>query len=172
VTDYAAIARVRTRRDFVAACPSPFLVGTSLVAAGRSSQRTVGLLDDDEDEIAAVMDPRLEGSAGETALPVMCIRKLRHPSPDMITVGRTPNNDLVLEHPQISSLHAFFREEAGRFELADAGSRNGTWVSGRLLAPKGPPEVLAFGDQVRLAHLEFMFLSPSACWDALRGMAR
>ena len=171
VTDYAAIARARTRREFADACPFPFLVGSSLIDPARSSQRTMGLLDED-DELNAVMDPRLERSGGKTSPAVMCIRKLRDPTPNRITIGRTPNNDLVLEHPQISSLHAFFREKAQRFELADAGSRNGTWVSGRLLAPGGPSEVLASGDPIRLAHLELTFLSASACWDVLRGTAR
>lgn len=171
MTDYAAIARARTRRDFVAACPFPFLVSTSLMAPSRSAQRTVGLLDEDE-EVSARLDPRLEGSGGKIAPAVMCVRKLRHPALDRITIGRTPDNDLVLELPQISSLHAFFRETGEGFELADAGSRNGTWVSGRLLAPKGPSEVVASGDPVRLAHLEFTFMSASACWDVLRSPAR
>ena len=73
---------------------------------------------------------------------------------------------------RISTFHAYFTE-AGGFTLSDAGSRNGTWVSGRLLIPKGPPsQVLVSGDSVRFAQLEFTFMSPTTAWDVLRVMTK
>ncbi len=174
--DFAAIARQSTRGQFLAAFPFPFLVGTTPFAKSRESVNTAGLLDDLQEEgsqkiTATNLDSRTllgRDKPQEKHLTVLGVRKMMTTSLDMITLGRTSRNDMVLEYAEISGLHAFFRHERG-FVLADAGSRNGTWVSGRLLVPHGPPSpVLASGESVRFAQLEFTFMSPAACWDVLR----
>src|SRR3712207_3012192 len=48
-----------------------------------------------------------------------------------ITVGRTGNNDVVLDDGTVSRFHAWFqRETDGRYTLTDAGSKNGSFVAG------------------------------------------
>jgi len=159
VQDFAAVARQSTRDEFVQAFPHPFLVrAVPLAPSRRAVLSTSGLLDDLDDE----MESR---EARTTVLP---IRKMTAVSPGMITLGRTERNDVVIDHVQISSFHAFFRDDGG-VTLADAGSRNGTWVAGELLVPKGPPSaILASGDAIRFAQLEFTFMTSSACWNVLR----
>jgi predicted component of type VI protein secretion system len=50
-----------------------------------------------------------------------------------LTIGRGPQNDLVLEDPDrtISRFHAEVRQETSRWVLLDLNSQNGTWVESR-----------------------------------------
>ncbi len=52
------------------------------------------------------------------------------------TIGRLPNNDLVLTHRSVSRLHAQIIQQGGGFEIVDCGSKHGTFVNGKLL--EGP----------------------------------
>ena len=75
-----------------------------------------------------------------------------------ITVGRTGNNDVVLDDGSVSRFHAWFSRDAGEagFLLTDAGSKNGSYVAGgRLLARK--PEPLGDGMRVRFGQVEVTF---------------
>ncbi|WP_370962925.1 FHA domain-containing protein [Amycolatopsis sp. cg9] len=51
-------------------------------------------------------------------------------------VGRGPDADLRLPSDQVSLRHAWIRRDGRGTWVADAGSRNGTWVNGRRLAPR------------------------------------
>jgi pSer/pThr/pTyr-binding forkhead associated (FHA) protein len=66
-----------------------------------------------------------------------------------VTVGRTGNNDIVLDDPSVSRFHAWFQrdERGGTWTVADAGSKNGTTLSGTRLKGKRPVKV---PDQTRL----------------------
>src|SRR4051812_21962466 len=47
-----------------------------------------------------------------------------------VTVGRTSNNDVVLDHLSVSRFHAWFQrdEKSGIWSICDAGSKNGTKI--------------------------------------------
>jgi hypothetical protein len=73
--------------------------------------------------------------------------------PDRITIGRITNNDVVVADHSVSRLHAYMRHDAG-WVVADAGSKNGTWLGSQLLESRReamvqPGAVLRLGD-VRL----------------------
>jgi ABC transport system ATP-binding/permease protein len=53
---------------------------------------------------------------------------------DRLRIGRDAANDLVLDDPNVSRLHAEVVREGGRMRLRDKHSRNGTRVDGRLVA--------------------------------------
>lgn len=54
---------------------------------------------------------------------------------ECITIGRSPENTLVLADPKVSRTHAEVRMVGpGRYRLSDLGSGNGTWLNGRRLA--------------------------------------
>ena len=56
-----------------------------------------------------------------------------------ITVGRTGNNDVVLDDGTVSRFHAWFqREPDGSYTVTDAGSKNGSFVTGVRLQPRAP----------------------------------
>ena len=46
------------------------------------------------------------------------------------TIGRTPENDIQIPHPQVSSRHAVLHVVQGQLFIEDKGSANGTYVRG------------------------------------------
>ena len=72
----------------------------------------------------------------QCAIPV----KHRGPAPfeAMITVGRAPNNDIVLRDNSVSKLHAYFEvpKEDALYVLLDNNSKNGTFLNGQRLRPQ------------------------------------
>lgn len=51
--------------------------------------------------------------------------------PKEVSIGRSPDNGLVIDNPAISHYHARVFEEEGRLMLEDFGSLNGTFVNGQ-----------------------------------------
>lgn len=73
------------------------------------------------------------------------------------TVGRTSDNDLILDDPSVSRRHARITRTAAGFVIEDLDSFNGTTVAGRLMhgdrATVNDETRLAFGDvEVRFAQ--------------------
>ncbi len=50
------------------------------------------------------------------------------------TIGRTPDNDIVISHPQVSSRHAVLHNINNQLFVEDRGSANGTFVRGHRIA--------------------------------------
>jgi hypothetical protein len=50
---------------------------------------------------------------------------------DRMTIGRHPHNDIVLDHPTVSSRHAAITLIGDHALLEDLGSTNGTYIGGR-----------------------------------------
>ena len=70
-----------------------------------------------------------------------------------ITIGRLEGNDLILDHPSVSRVHARLWIEAGRVYLEDLGSSNGTFIGERRLA-KGWRSLLKPGRFSQPARLQ------------------
>lgn len=68
---------------------------------------------------------------------------------EALKIGRAPGRDLVLNHPDVSRLHAGIKEIDGRFYLFNLSSSNSTTVNGRLVVPE-EAVALASGDEIRL----------------------
>jgi hypothetical protein len=49
---------------------------------------------------------------------------------DRLTIGRGPNNDLVIDDPRVSTNHAKLAFHEGRLRVMDLNSKNGTFVDG------------------------------------------
>jgi pSer/pThr/pTyr-binding forkhead associated (FHA) protein len=79
-----------------------------------------------------------------------------------ITVGRTGNNDLVIDDGSVSRFHAWFQQdrESGQWSVADAGSKNGTRLGRNRLAPKKLSSVKG-GDRLRFGKVGAIFLLPN-----------
>ena len=80
---------------------------------------------------------------------------------DWITLGRAPNNDLVLHDASVSKLHALLRVQDGATSIQDAGSRNGTRVGARKLAERAPV-VLTPGEGVLIGTVQTVFHDPTS----------
>lgn len=77
---------------------------------------------------------------------------------EVLTIGRSPGNGLVLDDQQASRRHAEIRRlGSGRYALQDAGSANGTWVNGRRLAASGE---LRNGDVISIGNARLRFFGP------------
>jgi pSer/pThr/pTyr-binding forkhead associated (FHA) protein len=86
---------------------------------------------------------------------------------DRITIGRTPNNDVVIGDSSVSRLHAYVRQAEG-WIVADAGSKNGSWLGDARLEARReialpPGALLRFGD------VQLMFYPSDQLFDVLGG---
>jgi ABC-type multidrug transport system ATPase subunit/pSer/pThr/pTyr-binding forkhead associated (FHA) protein len=70
---------------------------------------------------------------------------------NLITIGRTPDNQIVVAHAQVSSKHAQIIKVGDQLFLEDRGSANGTFVRGQRLAP---------GQRVPIVSGEKVFIGP------------
>lgn len=73
-----------------------------------------------------------------------------------IRIGRSDENDLVVDHPSISRRHLRMHLENGAWKVMDAESRNGVRVNGEPYAQIG----LRHGDVIEAGHLRFAFVEP------------
>jgi len=73
------------------------------------------------------------------------------------TVGRMPDNDVVVEDPYVSRRHCAILVHAANFcEVHDVASRNGTLVNGRKIA--GPTR-LRTGDEITMCDKLLIFMT-------------
>lgn len=68
-----------------------------------------------------------------------------------ISIGRTPDNKIVVPHPQVSARHAQIIDQGGSLFLEDLGSGNGTFVRGQRIAR---------GQRVPVQNGEKVFIGP------------
>src|SRR6266536_2770798 len=66
-----------------------------------------------------------------------------------LKIGRDVSCDLLLNHPNVSRLHAGIKEIDERFCFFNLSSSNSTTLNGRLVV-LGEPEALADGDEIRI----------------------
>ena len=77
---------------------------------------------------------------------------------ERITIGRSTNNQLIIEDQKASRNHAEIRHiGGGRYRLSDVGSANGTWLNGRRLAV---PRDLEDGDRILIGSVILRFIAP------------
>jgi hypothetical protein len=84
------------------------------------------------------------------------------------TVGRSPDNDVVLQDPYVSRRHCAILVHASEgCEVHDTASKNGTYLNGRRL---DAPTRLAAGDEIRMCERQLVFMTktdgPSAPVDS------
>ena len=74
-----------------------------------------------------------------------------------MNVGRVADNDLQLEHPSVSKIHAtLVLNREGTLLVADTGSTNGTFINGRRIA-YGEARHIEDGDVVGFGDVEVRF---------------
>ncbi len=71
-----------------------------------------------------------------------------------VVIGRTPDNDLQLDHRSISRNHARIVKQAGRYTIYDLDSANGMKINGEFYTES----ILGRGDMVELGHVRMRFL--------------
>jgi hypothetical protein len=167
--DYVQLALSSTRVAFVLASPYTFIVSDGTLPRLTGPHRTVPL--EKVDFLATQEAPAVADKLPGRAFMAFALRKVSDTFPHMISVGRTNNNDLVVPDMSISKLHAFFSHSPRGFEVADAGSKNGTWLGGEPLQPR-QPRLIKLGDRLRFGRIEFTVVDAGVCWDTVDRMRR
>jgi hypothetical protein len=99
------------------------------------------------------------------------IKKPGAPFSDMITVGRTANNDLVLNDVTVSRFHAYFRAADGAWRVCDAGSKNGTKLAGKALEARKEVAIHA-GQAVTFGDIQVTFYPAAELYELLAAKRR
>ena len=88
--------------------------------------------------------------ASQEELPEMHPIPLKTPE---ITLGRHPNNTVVLNHPQVSSHHARLIQEDGAYRIVDLNSTNHVYVNSLLTTS----QLLKRDDEVRIGPYKLTY---------------
>jgi len=71
----------------------------------------------------------------------------------VVNIGRRPDNQVVIDDPQVSRLHAQLRYIKGSFIVFDLDSRGGTWVNGKRIRQ----QLLYPGDVIYLSNIPLVY---------------
>ena len=77
-------------------------------------------------------------------------------SSSVLTIGRIPGSDILMDDPQSSGRHAEIRPEGQGYSIIDLGSRNGTYVNEQKLFPN-ISRLLYSGDKIRIGTTSFTY---------------
>ena len=69
---------------------------------------------------------------------------------DLITIGRAPDNMIIIDDPSVSSRHAQLELSGETYRIKDLGSTNGTRVNGTPITET----MLRFDDRVRFGGID------------------
>lgn len=72
---------------------------------------------------------------------------------DVTTIGRAPDNNIVLSDTTVSGSHAEIRCESGQYVLFDKNSRNGSFVNGRRITV---PNLVKPGWRIAIGDVELI----------------
>lgn len=82
-----------------------------------------------------------------------------------VSVGRSLDNDVILQYPSVSRHHAQVIFRHGRWLLRDLGSTHGSWVNGHRLG-SGQDCILRAGDVVNFGDVAVEVQRPAASSDS------
>lgn len=74
-------------------------------------------------------------------------------SNETLTIGRSPDNHLVVDDPTASSHHALIEATAGGYRIRDLNSTNGVWVNDQ----RQPEAMLGPDDNLRIGTHDLLF---------------
>ncbi len=72
----------------------------------------------------------------------------------VLTLGRLPNNTVVLNHPQVSGYHARLEQIPGGYRITNLSKTNGTYVNARRVSGSQPLKV---GDEIRIGPFKLTY---------------
>ena len=100
------------------------------------------------------------------------VKSQRNPFGALITVGRTPNNDVVLPQATISKVHAIFTHSGTGWQISDSRSSNGTFLDG-LRLPPGEKRAVQDGAELRFGRdLRARGMEPATLLDLINDARR
>jgi hypothetical protein len=144
---------------FCAACGAPLTPANE--AAFQTGVLGVRLASEGDSAPLPTVDPTSVGGLGHGHAVLVVLRGPQEgarfdldPSTSTVVLGRAPECDLFLDDVTVSRRHAELVAVDGRWELADSGSLNGSYVNRRRI----DRQVLVGGDEVQIGKYRFVFL--------------
>jgi hypothetical protein len=162
------------RSEFLAAAAPAALVRyrpEGLGGGPNSELHTLTIDDDPTFDVDAVEETMPHGRELPTDIELELYplaKKAGASFPDRITIGRTPNNDVVIADSSVSRLHAYIRRAGDGWVVADGGSKNGSWLRGLPLEPRRE-QPLASRAVLRLGDVDLTFYVAADLYAALGG---
>jgi hypothetical protein len=99
------------------------------------------------------------------------VKKAGASFPDRITIGRTSNNDIVIADQSISRFHAYLKNQGGAgWVVADAGSKNGTWLRGTPLEARKERRIPSRA-RLRLGDVDLTLYTAADLYSVLGGVS-
>jgi ABC transport system ATP-binding/permease protein len=87
----------------------------------------------------------------------------------VVTIGRYPDNTIILNHPLVSGHHARVEQtRRGEHRLVDLGSTNRVYVNGQRVSDR----VLKSGDVIRIGPYKFTYQDNQLSWEDESGAIR
>ena len=178
-TDWVAEIQALSKAAFVARHDSWFLIGRSPLAASAPLGSTIStrvpnvsmalaLKRHETQKLPAVRESRPDGPPTAFTRIVRALRKRTDVFANMITLGRTANNDVYIPDASVSKFHAYFQigglDDGVR--IIDAGSHNGTRIDDEVCPPRVPMHVRP-GARLELGRIHLLLVSADACWDTI-----
>jgi hypothetical protein len=160
LSDFALEIKGMSSADFLSAYPAPFLV----IERSKSMTDTTG-----HHTLREILDPKALPDAKSSDADTQPVRNIalkegrkfvwtveksgRNAFPGQVTIGRSVNNDIIINANAVSKYHAFISHDAARNEhlIRDMDSTNGTIIDGRRIEPD-TPVYLKSGDSVSFGH--------------------
>ncbi|MEM7354072.1 MAG: FHA domain-containing protein [Acidobacteriota bacterium] len=95
-----------------------------------------------------------------------------NPFAHLISVGRSPKNDITIAVNSVSKVHGYFVPDGDRWSFTDHGSSNGSTLNGEVLA-SGQHYPLKDGDRLTLGlEVTLELLSPESLYRRVREAAQ
>jgi hypothetical protein len=182
IEELAHTTRQMQVADYVAAFPDPALVFISQFGATDKAP-TVDTPPNPMSRSAVFSrttnvkgSPKLSGDAEADFRPdslvVFMPKSARNPFANMITIGRSPTNDLLLPMATVSKVHGSFSQVGDKWRFTDSRSVNGTYVDGERLLPN-EARALAEGSHVSFGtETHALFFTPKGLFERLAGYRR
>jgi hypothetical protein len=137
------VARSLGEPDFISRYPGYFLLSS-----------------EDLDELSTFRDTQIVDvdQPGPRRVHKLEVRWIGSPDDlEHVTVGRAGSCNIVFRAPGMSKLHAEFRTLGKTLTVTDLGSRNGTRVNDKLLAPRHAEQVSAH-DRIEFSTVRTMLV--------------
>jgi len=128
--------------------------------------RVSSLSEAHEGDASSPPEPKMIELVAKSAV-VFLKKTERSPFPNMVTLGRARNNDVVVPLRTISKVHATFTHDSNGWRVTDERSANGTIVDDAPVQP-GTSALLSDGSVIRLGpEVKAKFFTPAGIFGFL-----
>jgi ABC transport system ATP-binding/permease protein len=104
------------------------------------------------DENGTLVTLTYHDGADTSQAPHPIIEPIRLGAPEL-TIGRQPDNTIVLAHPQVSGHHAQLTQDGASYRITDLSSTNHVYVNGEIITSL----TLKTGDEIRIGPYRLVF---------------